>query len=293
MWRSSTLIWALLLASGCRPPAIDQVAVGDYFLCERRGAVVACRFIDDNMIDVGQTRPPETRASLVLAGDSYGCLLDENGHPECWGRDDLGQVSSVPHEETFTALGKSDYSPCGIRHDGSVRCWGPNYEGETDAHAGTFVQVDGMSGTTCGLTSTGSIDCWGWEDHLGSPPAGTYVSFDAAGAHGAALDASGAIHMWGQESYGLLHPPGGTGYTQVAVSPKHACALRGGEPVCWGDNTFGQTDSVPGPYSTLQAAWRATCGLRTTGEVVCWGCIADGYCANDTPGGDGGEWTEL
>lgn len=68
-----------------------------------------------------------------------------------------------------------------------------------------------------------------------------------------------------------------TGYSQVAVSPKHACALKGGEPVCWGDNSFGQTDSVPGPYTTIQAGWRATCGLRATGEVICWGCIWDGY----------------
>ena len=58
----------------------------------------------------------------------------------------------------------------------------------------------------------------------------------------------------------------------MSDGPEHTCALtEDGEAVCWGWNTFGQTDAPPGRYAAIAAGGPFTCALTGDGEAVCWG----------------------
>jgi alpha-tubulin suppressor-like RCC1 family protein len=117
----------------------------------------------------------------------------------------------------------------------------------------------------------------------------------------AAVDESGgntgAVYCWGT----FLDPTGDadpgmirfnqpipipgleSGVTTVAVGESHACAIRAGDLLCWGDNRYGQVDGNPSrlqhptPVQIFQGGVKSvalgkyhTCAI-VSDELVCWG----------------------
>ena len=56
------------------------------------------------------------------------------------------------------------YYTCGIKSDGSVECWGRNYEGQSSPPNGPFIDISAGTNHTCGTKTDGSVDCWGVDD---------------------------------------------------------------------------------------------------------------------------------
>jgi alpha-tubulin suppressor-like RCC1 family protein len=44
--------------------------------------------------------------------------------------------------------------------DGTITCWGENYDGQASPPVGSFASVSAYS-HTCGVKTDGSIACWG------------------------------------------------------------------------------------------------------------------------------------
>ena len=112
------------------------------------------------------------------------------------------------------------------------------------------------------------------------PAAGTI----AAGTnHSCAIRVDGTIVCWGANSYGQTDAPGGT-FTAVSAGTYHSCAVRtDGTIVCWGDNVYGQADAPGGAFSDVAAGRGYSCGVRTDGTALCWG--AQTWGLSDAPGG--------
>jgi alpha-tubulin suppressor-like RCC1 family protein len=66
----------------------------------------------------------------------------------------------------------------------------------------------------------------------------------------------------------------------------HSCAIAtAGTLSCWGDNTYGQQNSIPvGTFISLAAGHFHTCGIATGGVIGCWGDNSSGQL-NNIPGG--------
>jgi hypothetical protein len=45
----------------------------------------------------------------------------------------------------------------------------------------------------------------------------------------------------------------------------------GGNIACWGYNGVGQATPPSGSFSSVDAGYYHTCGVRTDGSVACWG----------------------
>lgn len=112
------------------------------------------------------------------------------------------------------------------------------------------------------------------------PPAGTI----AAGAdHSCAIRVDGTIVCWGSNSYGQTDAPGGA-FTAVSAGTYHSCAIRTDSTVvCWGDNPYGQIDAPGGTFAGVAAGQGYSCGIRTDGTALCWGAQTWGLL--DAPGG--------
>jgi hypothetical protein len=52
---------------------------------------------------------------------------------------------------------------------------------------------------------------------------------------------------------------------------------------CWGNNSYGQAENQPGPYTRIDVGWMYTCALTPAGAVDCWGLNGHGQ-AIDQPG---------
>src|ERR1019366_3929342 len=65
---------------------------------------------------------------------------------------------------SFTRISAGS-ATCAVRHDGSVLCWGGDYDGEADAPgtnvAGRFTQISAGEGLSCGVTVKHKVVCWG------------------------------------------------------------------------------------------------------------------------------------
>jgi len=134
-------------------------------------------------------------AVAITAGDSHTCAILDDGSVSCWGNNGQGQLgdgtttnrntptqtSSLGTDRTAVAITGGDYHTCAILDDGSVSCWGYNWNGElgdgttTDRNTPTQTSSLGTDRTavaisagyyhTCPILDDGSVSCWGKNDY--------------------------------------------------------------------------------------------------------------------------------
>ena len=174
------------------------------------------------------------------------------------------------------AVATLDDHSCALLADGSLQCWGSNYEGQlgdgTTTPRNHPVTVQGVSDAvaiaaggnfTCALLANGTVVCWGSIPGagvgVGQPgvvPGLASVTAVAAGTNFAcALKSDGTVWCWGSSTYGTLGDGGAEYYSHVPVQVLglssavalgaghyHVCAVTspGGAVHCWGHNNHGQ-----------------------------------------------------
>ena len=105
------------------------------------------------------------------------------------------------------------------------------------------------SGHTCRVTRDGSVFCWGSNfDGQSTPPDGEFSSVSAGTAFTCAVKNDESLACWGSDLFGQLTTPVGE-FSSVSSGWKHACGLRkGGSAVCWGGNEAGQASPPTGDF---------------------------------------------
>ena len=192
--------------------------------------------------------------------------------------------TTPPSTTAFTAVSAGADHSCGVRVDGSVACWGSNYEGEVDAPGGAFSVVSAGGSHSCGVRVDGTVACWGYEFfEQVDAPGGAFSAVSAGGVHSCGVRVDGSVACWGDNWYGQVDAPGGA-FSVVSASNWHSCGVRvDGTVACWGSNNGGQVDAPGGSFSVVSAGWDHACGVRVDGTVACWGSNRSGQV--DAPGG--------
>ena len=245
---------------------------------------------------------PDPEAVVGLDGvveiDANGgsvCASRMDGSVRCWGdngRGQLGDGTTIDRPTPVDVVGLSTvndgprvavgmYHSCGLRTDGTVKCWGDNSQGQlgdgtlTDRTSATV--VSGLSGA---------------------------IDIEAGGHHSCALMADGTARCWGSNAAGELGDGGASGIrssspvvvegvddaTKIAAAQESTCAIRSnGTVVCWGDNDYGQlgdgtftSSDAPVAVSGLtnavdiDATRYHVCALGSGGQIRCWGANATG-----------------
>ena len=232
----------------------------------------------------GQSRPPSGEFASVSAGAAHTCGVRRDGPVECWGNDEWGQstpeptaitpgptpgptgtVESTPTSvqspiNTFTSVSAWGLHTCGVRTDGSVKCWGSDWEGQSTPPSGEFISVSAGGYHTCGVRTDGSVECWGSNDDFNGnevgqarPPSGEFASVSAGGIHTCGVRTDGSVECWGNDKEGQSTPPSG-GFASVSAGGYHTCGVRtDGSVECWGFDESGQSTpptATPTPEPT-------------------------------------------
>jgi alpha-tubulin suppressor-like RCC1 family protein len=266
------------------------------------------RFVPVQVVGVGGSGYL-TDVSQIAAGYSHTCALKSDNSVFCWGYNAEGELGNDSDVDSLVPVqvkgvggsgnlsGVSQISAgnshtCAVKSDGSVFCWGYNFEGElgnnSDVDSLTPVQVVGVDAIgflagvsqiegggyhTCALKSDNSVFCWGYG---GSGELGNGDTADS-------LTPVQVVDVGGIGNLG--------GVSQLSVGESSSCAMKAdGTIFCWGWNMDGQlgddstTDSstpvqvvgvggsgnFTGGIQLAVGGYHA-CAIKSDGSVFCWG----------------------
>jgi Putative Ig domain/Regulator of chromosome condensation (RCC1) repeat len=124
--------------------------------------------------------------------------------------------------------------------------------------------------------------------HFWSPPPPS-ETISAGGSHSCAIrpdDAS--LACWGDDSAGQLDEVPGGEFGSVSAGGTHTCAIRTDDAslACWGDDSAGQLDEVPGgAFRSVSAGGTHTCAIRADDSSLA--CWGDDSAGqlDEVPGG--------
>ena len=224
-------------------------------------------------------------AVRVAAGGDQTCLVDDEHHLVCTGRNDVGQLGSSPGEAhvpvradtrtNWATLSASGSHACGTTADGMTWCWGGGGDGEL----GDGTQFDRQQPVNAGV---------GYAQVVTGPTATI------------GLMADGSAWLWGydgvaQADMTTAEQLAANGWTTASVGSDHDCNVASGALWCRGSNSCGQlgdgtnNDSsgvaVSGQWAATSANNNTTCAIAAgTNALFCWGDGGDGQIGNGSSG---------
>jgi alpha-tubulin suppressor-like RCC1 family protein len=102
----------------------------------------------------------------VTAGGFHSCAIRSDGTLACWGDDFDGR--NTPPEGTFLHVAADFDDSCAIRTDGTLVCWGASYYGQDPVPEGLrFTQITAGLIEFCALDQSGRE--WCWDHHVRQP----------------------------------------------------------------------------------------------------------------------------
>ncbi|RZD44960.1 MAG: hypothetical protein CXT68_08985 [Methanobacteriota archaeon] len=207
-------------------------------------------------------------AVAISSGGYHTCAILDDGSVSCWGDNRYGQLgdgsttdsnistqtSSLGINRGAVAISSGQSHTCIILDNGSVSCWGYNWNGQlgdgttTDKNTSTQTSSLGTGRTavaissgayhTCAILDDGSVSCWGWNNggQLGDGTTTqrntptqtsslgngrTAVAISSGSRHTCALLDDGTVSCWGYNGYGGL----GDGTTTQRNTPTPTSSL--------------------------------------------------------------------
>ena len=240
------------------------------------------------------------------AGKFHTCGVASDGHIECWGSDEFGQISTRPTEGVFIDVDAGSEFSCAVEEgSGALRCWGRDENGSgvsgiVAPPAGEYTAVALGHYFGCALDRTGKPVCWGddlYRQVSDTPVDTEFTTIAAGGQHVCGVrKIGGGITCWGSDTEDQVGfaPTDGPNLRVVSGSA-HSCGVRVEQNItCWGSENKGQTEPVfdPGPYTWVSSFADATCGVISNRDLTCWGADGQGQ-VGDAPLAEPTELVEM
>jgi len=212
----------------------------------------------------------------------------------CTGGDatrDSAVQNAVPDLSDSQTVEAGQRATCALLMDGEIYCWGTTTWGATLFPPGQFSQLSFGENFACAQDSNSALSCWGYRysdpsDGIDPPPADSFRSFRVGSEHACGIrDSDGRLICWGYSSDAWENPPE-MDFSVVAPGSGETCALdTEGIVHCWGRNpdSLVVTDSPPGIFIDVVAAFYVACALRADGTASCWGPDSDPQSTPEGP----------
>jgi hypothetical protein len=212
-----------------------QVVVGNDYVCGLTTAGTAiCWGFGSSPAAYGEISAPDEQFVQLTGGYYHVCGLRADGVPKCWGagsfdrtpdcmslKYDCGQAQPPP-DEKFVQLAAGMVHTCGLRADGSVKCWGAGVTSGTEASALKYGQAQPPDEEfswisagyvhNCGIRkSDGTAVCWGagtaegtanYDQQQSVPPDASFAVLSAGLFQTCGLTTQHQIVCWGSAADG-------------------------------------------------------------------------------------------
>jgi uncharacterized protein (TIGR03437 family) len=263
--------------------------------------VLSINGVQSNTVTIAIDAPV---AQKIAGGEQHTCVVTSAGGVLCWGENQYGQLGNGTTTDSLTPTPVTGLSSgvasitagqtftCALMKNGSVMCWGYNFNGELGngakgGNADSHVPVQVM-------------------DTAGSGPLTGVVAISSGHSHTCAVTSARTVLCWGLNGEGALSQPSNTsqtsvplqvtdipaGITAVSAGSDYTCALTSaGAMWCWGLSGFGQLGMGPqfpnsgtavavknpagnaalSGVASMNTGYEDTCAILTNSSLLCWG----------------------
>ena len=264
----------------------------------------------DTALSSGSSATSILNGYQLSAKGLHSCSILDNGSLMCWGLNNRGQIgigtTTGAHTPQWVDLGSGTNvtevangyrHTCAILENGSLMCWGENFNGQLGNGQSYWTQTTPL-----------------WVD-LGAGRTATRI--DASKENTCAIVDNGSLYCWGDNSDGMLNENpsllprqftprwidlGGHTPSSVSVGNSNVCTiLNNGSLYCWGDDSYGQLaqGSVTGSESwdplyvdfgtgvnvaQIDLGQQHLCAIIDNGSLNCWGRNTNGQLGNGSGG---------
>ena len=187
------------------------------------------------------TVPTEALSNAIGVAGTYNILSalisdERNGSVVTWGipveaNESILLLVPLAAESNVASICAGSQHFCALKTDGTVVCWGRNYEGQCAGKDAAGVAI--TSPTFEGLSQV----------VIGGNVLGNVRKISAGQSHTLALLHDGSVVSWGSNTLGEGTVPTAalSGVIDIATGGYHNIALKSdGTVVCWGQNRYGQ-----------------------------------------------------
>ena len=205
-------------------------------------------------------------------GATNTCYIKE-GTVRCVGSNFYGESNTVSGFVNPKKIVSGYFYNCVIDDEGPW-CWGSNNRGQTDAPQNFKpVDVSVAFDHTCGTDGV-TVQCWGNKEFEKSTPPVDLVNprAVAVGAFHSCALDDRGVRCWGGNNFGQQEVPNLGDVRQLSSGSYHLCAITKTGTECWGRNNAGQT-TVP---TSAKVASQVTCGDAHTCALTSRGVICWG-----------------
>jgi cysteine-rich repeat protein len=210
---------------------------------------------DDNGASCSDTCQKAYPGVMLAAGNNETCGLRADGSVRCWGKP--WGTNDRP-DRSMRYIGAYDATAAGLLTDSSALFWGR--WSQLPPAAGPFLKLEPGLDSYCAIRTSGALECW---KVMAPIPTGEFTELAAADSKYCALTKAGELSCFGN---GAVLPWGGK-YRSVAMGFTATCAIRDDRTLECSDNV----EPPPGEFAAVTVGYEFQCGIRTSGEVACWG----------------------
>ncbi len=213
-------------------------------------------------------------AEVGVGGPFFACGRTEAGIVRCWDASGKEAATGAPGDgpdARYSSMAVAGGHVCAIALDGSLKCWGNDWSGETIVPGAPFVEVSVGSAQVCGRRSDGAVVCWNERVDRLVAPGVPFRQIATGEGFACGLQADGTLACWG-DGPAVTGVPSASNYVAVCSGNMAACGLTDeGQVTCWGDGALAQAEVQTGPFAEISCGPENICGLRSDGSLACWG----------------------
>lgn len=229
--------------------------------------------------------PGPRRARRISSNEYATCVIRPDQTVACWGSPGVSAGQGMYKEVSGAGYFGSDF--CGLRTDGTLKCFVGGYTNDFVPQEGTYKNVFVSLRMACAQKLDDTLVCWGQPENPDwlNAPTEPLTKVSAGFGSGCGFAEDGTMRCWGNDGAvvdGKRLEPDRADYRAFYIGGTPCGMLEAGSIGCW---SLFLDQTVPSREGYVQVAStpQLICAVHMDGHVDCEGAVKDEWGSSSKP----------